>query len=331
MIIASPTGLNTSQTLLPQGTTPKGLPQTGTGPSTETGSNIPATPISPTPALADSQISRVNDPLRPSTVQALDGGGNQLTPQQSPTVAGQTDPDSEQSNTARSQTAQPNANPDLDDPQVQAQLRELARIDREVRAHEAAHAAVGGSLAGAPSFSYTRGPDGQLYATGGEVSIDSPQASTPEQTAERARTVIAAALAPANPSPQDLRVAAQARAQLITAQAEIARLEQESSEPAERPVASEAVVETVAADETDLSAETVVTGSDEEGQQAERFQQQLEEQQARAERIRQQQQAFQQELAELNARIQLIQQQLIETGEVDPISLLQGTLLDTQA
>jgi hypothetical protein len=54
----------------------------------------------------------------------------------------------------------------------QLETTELARRDREVRAHEQAHAAVGGSYAGAPSYTYSRGPDGQRYAVGGEVSID---------------------------------------------------------------------------------------------------------------------------------------------------------------
>lgn len=45
--------------------------------------------------------------------------------------------------------------------QVQ-QVRELQSIDRNVKAHEAAHQAAGGGLAGAASFSYTRGPDNQV-------------------------------------------------------------------------------------------------------------------------------------------------------------------------
>ncbi|WP_200821267.1 putative metalloprotease CJM1_0395 family protein [Oceanicoccus sp. KOV_DT_Chl] len=44
--------------------------------------------------------------------------------------------------------------------QDQEQIRELASRDREVRAHEQAHASVGGQYAGAPSFTFERGPDG---------------------------------------------------------------------------------------------------------------------------------------------------------------------------
>jgi len=110
------------------------------------------------------------------------------------------------------------------------QLRELSRRDREVRAHEQAHAAVAGSLAkGGPSFSYQRGPDGQLYAVGGEVKIDtSAVAGDPEATAEKARQVRRAALAPAQPSQQDRAVAAAASALEAQARVEIAQQKTEN-------------------------------------------------------------------------------------------------------
>ncbi|MBN8525444.1 MAG: hypothetical protein J0M02_08920, partial [Planctomycetes bacterium] len=94
------------------------------------------------------------------------------------------------------------------------QLRMLAQLqarDREVRAHESAHKAVGGSLAGGVSYSYQTGPDGRRYAVGGEVSIDMGSAGDPRTTVERMRQVVAAALAPAQPSAQDRAVAAAAR------------------------------------------------------------------------------------------------------------------------
>ena len=51
-------------------------------------------------------------------------------------------------------------------------VEELKRRDAEVRAHEQAHAAVGGAHAGAPRFRFVRGPDGKFYAVAGEVTID---------------------------------------------------------------------------------------------------------------------------------------------------------------
>ena len=238
------------------------------------------------------------------------------------------------------------------DTQTQAQVRQLAEIERQVRDHEAAHAAAGGALAGAPSYSYTRGPDGQLYATGGEVSIDTSAAIDPEATATNARTVIQAALAPANPSTQDLRVAAQARAQLIDAQAELTRNAQQvlDDERSAASVNAESATINIQAEqvqpesavgqvlETERVADEEAKASEENAEDKElqndngsSFQQTRATLAEREARIVQSQLEFSQELAQLNQRIQLVQQQLIETGEVNPASLLQGFLLDTQA
>lgn len=117
--------------------------------------------------------------------------------------------------------------------QVQ-QVRELQSIDRNVKAHEAAHQAAGGGLAGAASFSYTRGPDNQMYATAGEVPIRMQKGRTPEETIANARQVVAAAMAPADPSPQDYKVAANALKMEFEARAEATKLKaQEAQEKKE--------------------------------------------------------------------------------------------------
>lgn len=101
-------------------------------------------------------------------------------------------------------------------------VRELSRTDQEVRQHERAHAAAGGALAGAPSYTYQQGPDGQRYAVNGEVSIDvSPVQGDPEATIQKMQQVKAAANAPAQPSSQDRSVAAAADAISQQAQAEL--------------------------------------------------------------------------------------------------------------
>jgi len=109
-------------------------------------------------------------------------------------------------------------------------LNQLQARDSEVKAHEAAHKAAGGGMTGAASYTYQRGPDGKMYAIGGEVSISIPQASTPEEALKNARTIAAAAMAPANPSPQDFAVASSARLMEIKAQQEIAQKEQQKQE-----------------------------------------------------------------------------------------------------
>lgn len=120
------------------------------------------------------------------------------------------------------------------------QVAELKKIDREVRSHEAAHMAAAGGLAkGAARFSYQKGPDGQLYAVGGEVSIDtSAVAGNPEATLAKANIIRAAALAPADPSSQDRAVAASAAQMAAAARIDIAaenleKITQEQHPPAD--------------------------------------------------------------------------------------------------
>ena len=108
------------------------------------------------------------------------------------------------------------------------QIETLKDRDREVRAHEAAHLAASGGLArGGANFSFKRGPDGNLYAIGGEVSIDiSPVSGDPEATIRKAETIKRAALAPANPSSQDRSIAASAAQMEASARMELLKQQQ---------------------------------------------------------------------------------------------------------
>jgi len=107
----------------------------------------------------------------------------------------------------------------------QQTIQSLSTLDREVRNHERAHAAVGGQYAGAPRYEYERGPDGVNYAVAGEVPISTGATSDPQMTIEKAQVIRRAALAPAEPSAQDRKVAAQAMQ--MEAQARIDVLVQE--------------------------------------------------------------------------------------------------------
>jgi hypothetical protein len=115
-------------------------------------------------------------------------------------------------------TAETKANGEKLTAEEQTQVTKLEARDQEVRTHEAAHLAAAGGLArGGASYSYQQGPDGKQYAVGGEVSLDSGGGSTPEETISKARQIRAAALAPAEPSGQDLSVASSS--QLLEASA----------------------------------------------------------------------------------------------------------------
>jgi hypothetical protein len=156
-------------------------------------------------------------------------------------------------------------------------VAELVARDAEVRAHESAHQSAGGGLAGAASFTYTQGPDGQRYAVGGEVSIDASPGSTPQETITKAQRVRAAALAPASPSGQDRSVASSATQMESTARGELAAqnaaeakaalesLNESEGEESAAPAAETGAVELsgltpVELDESSLAAAGLATG-----------------------------------------------------------------------
>ena len=86
----------------------------------------------------------------------------------------------------------------------------------EIYAHELAHKNAAGSLAGPIVVE----KDNNGIPVGGHVSIEIPSVDSknPQKTIDQADVVIKSALAPADPSNQDYKVAAKARA--IKAQAE---------------------------------------------------------------------------------------------------------------
>lgn len=115
--------------------------------------------------------------------------------------------------------------------QHEKEIQQLKQRDQEVRSHELAHASVGGASTGAPSYEFQVGPDGKKYAVNGEVSVDlSPVEGNPQATIAKMQKVHAAALAPANPSVQDTKVAAKAAELITQAQSDLIALGLEFSE-----------------------------------------------------------------------------------------------------
>ncbi len=93
-------------------------------------------------------------------------------------------------------------------PEEQRLVDDLTRTDQQVRAHEMAHAAAGGHNV---RYDYQTGPDGKRYAVGGTTDIETFSiAGDPDSKLAQARKMRTAALAPADPSPQDRAVAAKA-------------------------------------------------------------------------------------------------------------------------
>jgi hypothetical protein len=107
----------------------------------------------------------------------------------------------------------------------QREVDELKRTDQEVKTHERAHLAAGAGLVmGGASYQQQRGPDGKMYAVGGEVKIDTSREKDPQDTITKMQQVKRAALAPSQPSGQDQSVAA--RASQIEAEARIELLKE---------------------------------------------------------------------------------------------------------
>lgn len=133
-------------------------------------------------------------------------------------------------------------------------IMELRARDREVRQHEQQHRAAAGSLVrGSIKYDYQTGPDGRRYAIGGEISIDTAPEGTPEETIKKAQKILQAASAPAEPSPQDRRVAAEARQMLV--QAEQALAEQRIAE--QNRQSSDPVIEEASTATTDDESDAV--------------------------------------------------------------------------
>ncbi len=133
-----------------------------------TGTNEPA----PTPPPALAQTAPVNSAASVVTIiQQLDPrdikGGAPEEPQiQSPTQRQQ-----EEREATPESARQPTSNPALLTATEREIVQELRARDAVVRTEEESHQALAGANAGMISYSYTPGPDGRLYATGGKVSI----------------------------------------------------------------------------------------------------------------------------------------------------------------
>ncbi|WP_457644251.1 putative metalloprotease CJM1_0395 family protein [Persephonella sp.] len=108
-------------------------------------------------------------------------------------------------------------------------INQLKITEQKVKAHEMAHKIAGGDLTGPVQYKYTKGPDGKLYITGGEVPIRIKEGKTPEETIQIAQKIKKAALAPANPSPQDRAVAAKASILEMKARMELSKYQNDSS------------------------------------------------------------------------------------------------------
>ncbi len=116
---------------------------------------------------------------------------------------------------AESRTAGPGGDAGIPVPGTNYQLvtsEDALATSAEVRAHERDHQmALGPYAASGINYTTRRGPDGRQVVTGGSIKADlSPVPGDPRATLRKASAVRRAALAPADPSAADMRVAADA-------------------------------------------------------------------------------------------------------------------------
>ncbi len=187
--------------------------------------SVSANTVAPFAPLGRQPVGLESAELKNSSFKALEqsSGTARSENRRNPEYRPNEDVERERVSPRERNSAEPKDSPEKNQEEQKAVIAELVARDREVRSHEQAHAAAGGQYAGSPTYSFVRGPDGLNYAVGGEVSIDtSPVSGDPEATLRKAQVIRAAASAPAEPSPQDRRVAAQAANLEADARAELA-------------------------------------------------------------------------------------------------------------
>lgn len=91
----------------------------------------------------------------------------------------------------------------------EAVIRELERIDRDVREHEMQHYYAGQPFATFPEYFQVTAPNGRPYAISGITRMDASEiAGDRDATILKLETLLRAALAPPEPSEEDKRIAA---------------------------------------------------------------------------------------------------------------------------
>lgn len=113
---------------------------------------------------------------------------------------------------------------DSDEARIANEIKRLQEQENNVISHERSHMQSGGEFSGSPSYLYTRGPDGKVYISGGEVKMYVPATDDYDKLIQSLQKVKRAAMAPPDPSPQDSKTAAMASAKEASVRQEIAKM-----------------------------------------------------------------------------------------------------------
>jgi len=214
---------------------PIAIPVNTANPPTEavTSEAAQKTPITQPPATSDSSNTR--NSTESNDFNRVQQEANKEAEQ----VGTKQENASQDDNSQEEQQQQQNRQEQREQAVEQKEIEGLKRRDREVRAHELAHAAAGGQYAGSPQLTFKTGPDGKRYAVAGEVAIDISKAASPQATLNKMNQIQRAALAPAEPSGQDRAVAAKASQLANQARVEIRQANVDESKASESAQSSE--------------------------------------------------------------------------------------------
>ncbi|NIY77070.1 hypothetical protein HED22_15560 [Thalassospira sp. HF15] len=142
--------------------------------SRNTGTSDAALTTSPTgsPSPAPAQTAPVNSAASVVTIiQQLDPRDIDDGVPEDPDIQSPTQRQQQEREATPENARQPTSNPALLTASEREIVQELRARDATVRTEEESHQTLAGANAGMISYSYTAGPDGRLYATGGKVSI----------------------------------------------------------------------------------------------------------------------------------------------------------------
>lgn len=140
-------------------------------------------------------------------------------------------------------------------------LRDLRERDKKVRAHLDKQKREAGNLAqGTPNIRYERGPDGQMYAVEGHVSIRVKSGTTAEERIRNADKAERVARGSGDGSPANVRVQQEARAEKERAQKELER--EKRDEENISPLAGKNAFTSISKTKPDFEPGPVVKSSD---------------------------------------------------------------------
>lgn len=112
---------------------------------------------------------------------------------------------------------------------IKRKITQLEKREQSIINHEKMHMLIGGSLASSPTYTYSIGPDGKKYVSGGRVDMKMPTGGSLESLLSGLKRIKAAASSVTNPSAADLSTAAMAASIEASVNSEIALIKMKES------------------------------------------------------------------------------------------------------